>query len=229
MTFKEEVLAHYMDSEGLVTTDRDPGKWTTGNGLLYTGIFYSILALSRQADAADVRRFSDAVDPCWVGEHEGLLERNDGREDLQAHDDYIGVVAASYLLNTPHASKIESYGSKRCFNYNNVKPNEFSFRTWQGRFPGLIGFYRAAAKKEQGLIQKLGFSVTITSNALTSKEYYGSKILAWLRIQVIKQQTFDCRDAIEFWERRFRKDYGSLAALLAGYFGEKHVFARAPL
>lgn len=230
MTFKDEILSHYIDEECLVTVDRDPsGRWSTGNGLLYTGLFYSILAVTDNLSIEDVRRFARAVEPCWVYAYKGLLERNDGRPDQQAHDDYIGVVVASYLLNTYHARAVHDFGKAHCWVFDNVHPTKFSLNCWHGRFPGLVGLYRVCAKQDPGFVQEVGLATSIYANALSGKEKFGGKILTWLKVQALKHQATSCMDAVEYWERKLVKDYGSFANVLAGYFGPDHAFGRAPL
>src|SRR6267154_669901 len=113
--FKEQILNYYLDGDGQVTVDKNPTKWSTGNGLLHTGLFYMILAINQILDDADKLRFRKAVDDCWVRAKSGhvipgLLNRNPGRPDLEGQDDYVGVCGGSYCVRDDSASNIVIYG-----------------------------------------------------------------------------------------------------------------------
>lgn len=226
MNFKGEVLNHYMDREGLVTIDRNPTPWSTGNGLMHTGVFYTILFLRGEIDESDLKRFTSAVDGCWEGPLEapiaGLLERNNNREDLQAHDDY-HVMTASFLLGTYHARMVERYGSSHFWSFNNVTPGKFTLQTWHGRFPGHVGYLRLCADKKPGLFQNFLLDQSIGFNVYSKDAT--SKILCWLKIQVAKIKGY-CKDSIEFWEEKLVDQFGSMEMVFAQYFGHNHPFAR---
>lgn len=229
MGFREEVIAHFMDEEGLVSGVRDPGKWTSGNGLLYTGIFYTLLCLRREVQPGDMERFKKTVNLCYVDRGSqvfpGLLERNDKRPDLQAHDDYHGVVTASALLNTRHVHDVFAWGYANNWSYNNVDPEKWTFRTWHGRFPGQVAYYTMAARENPGVFGPCVLASKITTNALADPADAGGKILVWLMIEGVKGQHALCDEAGRFWYERMRRDYGSLGALFAKYFGPHHPFA----
>jgi hypothetical protein len=229
MSFKEEVLNSYLDEEGLVSIDKNPSKWSTGNGLLYTGIFYSLLALDNKLTAEDIARFAVAVNRCWLDRYgftyEGLLERNDKREDLEAHDDYIGICAASYLLKTDHAKKIVEYGKQNFWSYNNVEPGRFVLRTWHGRFFGLIGFYKMAANEDPGWLQRKLLKYSITG-AAAKNDNSGELILMWLKTLVARQYSDEYKMEVGFWKSAITARFGSLTNLFSKYFGSNHPFSK---
>jgi hypothetical protein len=239
MRFKEEILKHYLDVDKLVTIDRDPGKWSSGNSLLFTGLFYTILHKLREATPEDVERFSEAVGLCWEGSKEqaipGLLERNDGREDREAHDDYVGVVAASFHLGTRHAGDIYAYGKAHFWSFDNVHPGVFSFQNWarnfHGRFPGLVGFYHAGVRQHPGFINNIQLASKILANAYSDKTDIDGKLMTWLMISVLEQTDYCALvgDAMDVWNKQFRKNYGTLGKMLAPYFGASHPFSRVEL
>lgn len=213
-----------MDEDGLVTIDRDPGRWSTGNGLLYTGIFYTLLFLRGEALPEDVVRFSKTVYNCW--QVPGVLNRNPGRPDLESHDDYIGVMAASYHLNTPHAKIICGYGEKHWWSFNNVDPCKWALQTYHGRFPGLVGYYRMAARKPPGMLQSLMLNAKITASACPSENASG-KILTWLMTTVLEAENKPYfGDSIELWKARMKHDYKTLNGLFSTYFKPSHPFSQ---
>lgn len=229
MTFKEEILTHYLDSELLVTKDRNPSHWSTGNGLLFTGIFYTLLYLRGECTAEDVDRFCMAVTPCWKDDElgnpiPGLLERNDKRNELQAHDDYRGVCVASLLLNTPHAKAVEAYGSSHFWCFNNAHPGRIGFRSWFGRFAGFPGLVRLCSRKSPGPLQAflLGSDIFADSQSKAADP----KILAWLSVIAAKfSAQANCLDAISHWENKIAFEFGSINQVFAESFGTEHPFA----
>lgn len=229
--FKKEIYAHYFDQDLQVTIDRDPGKWSTLNGLLHAGLFYTICAKHNAITDADRKLFSDMVDRAWVDGYPGLLERHDKHTDVkQGHDDYIGVAAASYFLRTTHAIKIYEYGQKTCFRYDNQNPEPKFYESWssaQGRFPwGQVGFYALAAKEPPSNIQ------TVLMIQFLSKTNIGERpdsgLMGWLRAQVIQHQSSRFNEALNIWNDKFYSHWGTLANCAKAYFGEKHPMAELP-
>lgn len=221
--FKEEVLGHFIDTEGLVTVDRDPGKWSTGNGILFTSLFYSILFVNNAVTPEDFIRFSKAITRCWVGKNIGLLERNDGREDLQAHDDY-HVASASYLLKTYHSEAIWNWGKDHCWSFNNQNPQKWSFKTWHARFLGHVPYLYAASYKKLSFMQTLALKFVLK---LTSWESADDVMKTWLKVQVLKNiEGFE--KSTQSWENILQQRYGSFGKVLEKYFGTNHPFSQVP-
>lgn len=142
MSAKDEVVQHYVDQDSLVTIDRDPGRWTTGNGLMHLGFFTCLLAGSDELTAADVVRFNSAVRGCQVAP--GLYDRNPGRPDADSHDDANGVVSGSVVCGLPFHRDVLLYGLKHFFFYDNT---DQTFDGWKDlwalrlRFPFVVLWY----------------------------------------------------------------------------------------
>lgn len=222
-SLKQEVLDHYLDDDLQVTIDRDPGHWSTQNGLMHTGVFYTILGINNLVEYADKDRFNRAVKACWANGIPGLLNRNPGRPDLEAHDDYIGVCAASYFLQSMVGTDILNYGENNLFCYNNVHPGTFTLQCWQGKFPGIVGFYRMAANRSPGNFQTLAI---LTNLHLGVKERADQNILMWLMVSVFRSQSSRFNDAIAWWDSELRLKYGTLGNMFKEYFGNSHPFAK---
>lgn len=227
MSFKQEVLDHYMDKDLLVTIDRDPTPWSTGNGLLYTGLFYTLLTLRNELTKEDCERFEKAVRGCEVDGYHGLYHRNPGRTtDLEAHDDYIGIAAGSFFTNTPMAREIWTYGDCNSWCFNNLDPGKKSPNVWQGRFIGIVCFYTMAAKEDPSFFQKLLFNSAIRGS-IDSNNVSG-KILAWLQVQVAKKANV-CPKACELFEQSIVDDFGGITGLLSQYFPAGHPFGQVTI
>lgn len=230
-SFKEQILTHYLDSELLVSRDRNPSHWSTGNGALFTGVFYTLLYLRGECTPEDVERFNMAITPLWKDDENGmpipgLLERNDKRPDFEAHDDYRGVCAASFFLNTNHSKEIVNYGQRNFWCFDNVSPGRFSARAWHGRFPGLIGYYRLSGRKSPGPLQAFLLGTNIAANA--ENEDADSKVLGWLSVLVAKYSgQLNCSDAIQYWENKLAFKHGGMPSIFARSYGVDHPFVNA--
>jgi hypothetical protein len=225
--FKQEILDHYLDQDLQVTVDRGPSKWTTGNGLLHCGIFYTLLSLSNILDRDDCDRFNKAVFQCWVKSGNitvfGLLNRDAGRPDHEAHDDYIGVCAASFFTHSNVSALINSYGAGNHYSYDNTNPYKFDFGSWHARFPGLIGFYRLSCSLPPGWAQTLMLLAHFKFGASDNAK---DNILDWLMAQVIKRSSSRFNGAIESWEKSLGEQFHSLGDIFAPYFGSAHPFSK---
>lgn len=204
----------YRDSCGLIL----PKKWEgtpreTGNGLLYLGIFYLLLD---DVNEEDEKKFTEIVRSCY--EQTGLLNRNPGQNDnLNGHDDYIGVCAASLKLNSPVGLEIYDYGKAHNWCYNNVEPSKFTLRSWFARMPWNITHITRCAKKSLffpiEIVEKLTTIIGISSEA-------SSNILTWCRLKSTDGWVWNIIKRI--WTYRINKKYGSIQGLFAEYFGLDH-------
>lgn len=219
--FKQEILDHYLDSDLLITLDRNPTtKWTSGNSLLYTGLFYSICSILGVFDTEDKKRFKDAVHSCEV--KPGLYNRNPRRLDFESHDDYTGIAAGSYFCELPFASDIFSYGKGNDWHFNNVIPQQRLISSRHDRFLGLVCFYEMAAKREPSFCQRLSFNSGVRGSIDLNAP--GQKILTWLWIQVAKLQSV-CSNVCDLFEKHIRDRFGNSAGLFRAAIGPDHPFA----
>lgn len=224
-SFKDEILEHYTDQEFQITIDRNPTRWSSGNGILFSSIFYTVLHLNNLISEDDKVRFSRMVDLCWVDPYIGILERNDQRKDKEAHDDY-HVATASYLLRTYHAEAIYNYGDMHNWSFNNENPGKWTFSTWHGRFPGTVGYYSIAARKEPGWLDLWMLKKTMRSSL---PERSDGMFMRWLKAQVmLKSDKEDIRSAGNDFIGKAKGKWGSLGKILEPYFGSDHPFSKIP-
>lgn len=209
MGFKNEILKNYLDSDGLVSIDRNPSKWSTGNGLLYTGLFYTILALRGELDESDRKRFSKAVSACEV--RPGLYNRNPNRPDFEAHDDYVGVVCGAFFTGTRFARDVLEYGLARDFHYDNTG-RDSGLRSDHSRFVGRIGFYFAAAGEKPGFLRRVGINGGIRGAIDMPFGNAGEKLLVWLQVQVLKKAGL-LPIACALFDQHVEDEYGSASGL----------------
>lgn len=148
MSYKEELIKHYIDQDLQVTVDRDPTRWSTGNGLLHNGVFLCLLYGAEQLEESDIARFNASVALCEDGE--GVYDRNRGRNDQNAHDDATGVAAGSAIGELKYHKDILNHGLKHFFTYENVDHSFDGLKdlwAFRLRFPFIVLWYFLINKK----------------------------------------------------------------------------------
>lgn len=136
MTLKEQIYAQYVDQEGLVTVEPNPGKWSTGNGAMHLGLFMCFLKARKNIKSEDQDRFVTTIKQLEVVS--GLYNRNPNRPDLIAQDDLIGIAAGGAVCGTNHAEQIFNYGITHLLFWNNT--DKFDIAAFRGRFPFFIAY-----------------------------------------------------------------------------------------
>lgn len=143
----KEEIASYTQRDGLISPNKNPGIDSTGNGLLYTSLYYILLHKTGQLTCDDRHRFRNIVLSCRAhgSRFYGLLHRSPTKiEEQTGHDDYVGVCTALMLLDLNNiAWLIVNFGNKRNllifkWLYNNLCPIEFTFQAWRGRRPEVV-------------------------------------------------------------------------------------------
>lgn len=221
--FKQEVLAHYVDQDSLITIDRDPlARWSGGNQLLATGIFYLMLMQNGAINDQDKATFERVVRSCFVGPNTPVLNRNPGRYDDQGVDDYYGVCAAAKYLNSPISKEIEDYGSKNSYVFNNNNPTNHNLRHWFGRFPGFPAFVALSADKTPCWFARLLLQMVIRSGCTGDCD---TDIKKWLQVQVALLNPEPYINQIEIWDESLKDTYPTLGHMFMSY-GGSHPFVK---
>jgi hypothetical protein len=220
--FKEEVLSHYLDKEGMVTIDRDPTYRSAGNPQLNTGIFYAMLALRGELDREDCSRFYNAIAPCAIAP--GLYSKYQDLPNFISHDDYIGICTGAFFTDAPFAEDTFEYGYDTDWHFDNRDPEAKELDAWHERFPGRIAFYAMAAHRGMSFFDKLGFNSALQDCVNRRADNTTPQILMWCQTRVAKRRG-EFPVGIEAWEESIVRTYGSVNALFAAYFGASHPFA----
>lgn len=126
---KREIIEHYIDEDGQVTIDRDPSKWSTGNGLMHLGLVITMYKKLGILNDLDVAKFKYAVSYCE--DSKGVYDRNPGRDAQIGHDDITGIVSGSVATDLSFHKDVATHGLKNLFVYNN--DNKFELRDFLGR------------------------------------------------------------------------------------------------
>lgn len=228
---RDAILAHYLDGELMVTKDCNPTHWSSGNSPLSTGQFYLMLLARREADIGDIERFTNATNGLVVDGNRGLYARNRGRADLNSHDNYIGIAAASALLDTKHRFDIYSWGKRHLWSFNNqvIPFSWINYQTWarnrwsawHGRFPSVVAFYRLCAGDELGWASELALGRWIELDSLTGS--FDSHLLTWVMVQVCRAKGV-CVEACDIWEKHIHDKHGCIGTVFGEVYGFTHPF-----
>lgn len=239
-------FAQYIDRDGLVQPMAYPPNFNaSGNGLLYTAEMYIILARTHVLNAHDLKKFESIIMSCEV--ERGLLKRSPTHGDQEGPDDYIGVTAASYILNRTSdnmsgmwrndiAQRILEYGERvkveyppcLSFNYvyNNVKPGTSKHpdgRTnWSAlfaRMPQVVAHLKLAAKQQPSTIEMFVWQQSVMGCHDKPKNDQTARILSWLMVMTGHGQNDTCDRTTAEWYRRLKSQFpGGMRQVVAEYF-----------
>lgn len=213
MSLREEIKP-YIDQYGLV--QYKPGEGS-GNGLLVTSlhrICEELLGVRKTLD--DWVVFSRAVRSCEVDT--GLFQRSPGSSDLEAMDDYVGLCAASPVV----ADWVHYQGSGQKFpgyNYNNVNPGKFTLQSWLGRMPHFPAHVQMAANEPHDSWRMPFWFGAVVLGAYGKDGDQDSKLMAWLLLYAAKGKTIWWKPANWIFQRRLKKQWGSLKAVVSVALG----------
>lgn len=208
------------------------------NPILFTTEFYNLCVKHKMFDYFDGMRLQNALQSLERKDDkgntiEGLYNRRPGLNNrTESHDNYVAIVFCSKLLNKPEiAARIDDYGRKNFYSYNNVNPFKFSFM--RIRQPYDIMYYRIAAQRCLGLLGFIGLihlylSVLLDLIYINHEETSG-KLLSWLRFDLMKSKWY-IKPALYLWNWKIDKSYSEgIADVFGIYFGfgsELHLLAR---
>lgn len=241
MAFLDE-LKDYIDQYGLVQNRIPNAKgWTSGNGLLFTGEASIIASALGEWNCVVADRFFHALVLCQVAS--GVYERIPGNRDQEGPDDYFGIGATAFYLNTycaghfPNlAAESLAYGRKNPYKWHHIPlryyfPNahqtEFDVSAWMGRFPALIAHLQFAAGENPALWKKIWWCVSIMIAHKQPTDNKDARILSWVMIHVMAKRSWLCNKAAAFFYKRLYTQYiGGMKQVFSEYFGADHPIAK---
>ena len=227
----------FFDAEDMFGQWRNPIARTTNNALLYSGTYYTILVMLGLARSPDLERFNKMCRSCEVPVNgvpqPGLYFRHPNHSDMkQEHDDYVGMAAAAYHLDSPIAKEIVKYGRDNDWYYDSLHLTVKDPAKWHSRFGNIVPHYKACAKEVLGLVDQVFWALPTIFGAFGKKDNSSGIILDWLKIAPVDGKYFICNIAIMIWRWRMRKAFPKgMADVFAIYFqndgGYDHPFSKA--
>ena len=220
-------FAKYMDSDGLLTPTENPPPNSTGNGILYTAFMYMTYKQYGFLTDTDKTNYSKTLTACQVNGNPGLYNRAPGKFDLEAPDDYIGLVASSATQWTdlPYATDVLNYGKSTSYLglihyiYNNVSPGTFSIQAWYGRQPQLPAHFAYSAGVTPAFWRQVWWALTIGTSGMKTPTDPNSWTLSWLLLSTAPTNSFISKTAAKIWYQRFSKAFpGGMKDVFSTYF-----------
>lgn len=228
-------IKSYLDGNNMVCPNIPAPDQMRGsdNGLLFTSQYYILLKLRFESYENDSTWWAGVIEKCSV--KPGLLSRAPNDPDQEGPDDYYGVICASKVLNRPDvAESIYRFGMKHVGVFNNENPGKFSWSALLWRQPQLLFATLVAANRWKWYkfyMWPLAFwtaLVILTSCINVEKNRTDERILSWLLIKTVSEDSFLCRLASKVWYNRLYQDYGSagMKEVANIYFQMGHPFVR---
>ena len=161
------------------------------NPFLFTFEANLLFYLSEIFTDEDKERLHNAIIH-FQTKQKGLFNRipyNDQR--TEHHDNYVAYAAMALFGFKEYAERIDDYGKKHWYCYNNVPPNQFSISRLRQPFD--IFYYRVAANRSLkilGLIGYIHFIGALLMNFVQSKDNTSGKLLDWIRLEVMKHKWY---------------------------------------
>ena len=228
--------ASHTDAEGLISQDKNPGRWTSGNGALDSALDRVLLFMNGWLKDSDCREFETTISNLWAEGRAGLLSRNRGRPDQDAWDNYIGACVGSFfcdVLSVPRA--IRAYGDSHFYTFQNEPGFDNMIKATFFRFPGFLAIVKIACMDgdpPSGLdLSCLGYRLTDKPDSPTEAKTKLLMALCVLYYYAPIPEFESIRSAALLQIRMIRSKYGSLEGMLSAYYGDRNPFAgvRFPL
>jgi hypothetical protein len=217
-----EEIKQYLFSPGLIchrkvnpneqnptTASEDP----TGNGVLYTALYYVTLAKLGVLTDEDKWRFREVIRQCYSPGNTGLIQRSPRKPDQEGPDDYVGAVAVDKLV----AIDVLSYGQNNKaklfkfisipYVYNTEHPGIYRLKAHLGRQAQLIAHFKACAGSPAGFVTTIWWAIVITIGAFKDKTDNDGWLLSWLLTENCPDH-FLCKWAKNFWRIKARETFG---------------------
>lgn len=211
---------------------RFPGEELDGNAILYASTYILIKDRMIGLEAQDYLHIENLYYQSMI--QRGMISRGPHKQgDPQSHDDYVGLAAASFVVDGAAAKDFAYFGFANGWQWGDT------LSSYYGRHTGFIAHIKACAGAKPSLIEQILWSVDILWTACREHETSVSgKILDWIKVQVMKEKPhIITKIAIHFWEKKIRKDYPNLmgdvfacyferATPSGGTYHARHLFTR---
>lgn len=227
LAFKTAIENHYTDDNDLVSIDRDPSVDSSGNLLMHTGGYYSLLAEldeheNQALTFADRKRFREAVDRCAVTGTDGkpihgLYYRSPTKHDDQEQDDYEMLAAGSYHAGLDVATSIVRYGETTSWCYDVKNPGKKNLEFSHDRFPGLVDFYQVCALRPVSVWGLILLFITLWLKIYSSSS--STRFKTYIKFTVLRR-VYGLPFCFLHWlaSRTFTKKFGSVGSAFKDYF-----------
>jgi len=222
------LMQSYIDPDGLVTILPNQDINSTGNGLLHLGLYIAELHHYGWLKSLDLVNFLAVIHSCQVVVNDRALplvwrsptKRN--KDDYNSHDDYYGIA----MLGLENYGKwflsyLVSNAEKWHWCLNNQNPGIFKLRFYHGWRLPWVSHLRSATEDGPSPMDNLITALSILLHFPGAK--HDSNIHTWLMCEMSRNKSDINKWAVNIWEKRARKKFGTIGKSFAGYFrNENH-------
>lgn len=198
-----------------------------GNGLLHTGLLYTIKANHGALTQVDKDHLAAIVSQC---EHASVpmlwrspIKKNP--DDNQQWDDYFGMLPALYFAGSDFPRRFLAHAEKAHWSFDIQKPDQFNFRYYYERMPGFVGFVKSCARGTDLSVIATPMEMLQLAGAILwsafSIDNADSNMKAYCRLSVARKESPLCALASLVWFWRIRRRYGIVGQSFAAYFQDK--------
>lgn len=236
MSLREDILP-YTDADGLVAPWKVPQghRNGSGNGLLYTSLYYILLTNKGLIGTPERLAFMETIMPC-ESSIPGVYNRSPVHPDQEGPDDYIGLVAAASILElksicwgilTHGMEKPFQLGPiKLFFNYCNIAKEVVLHRSsWLGRMPQVVAHIKLACGVQPTFVQKLVWCYSVISSVYAKEDNFDARILSYLLVRNYSVGGDGIRNALCDWAVRWFLKRTDMSKVMQKAFGEGHPLA----
>jgi hypothetical protein len=205
LEYKKESIREWLAEDGTMMLNpkevRPPFKGfykntvSNDNGILFAAEFYWVLHELNILSKEDKIRFYNTVKDLEVRINDkrisGLYHRNPGRNDrYEAHDNYVGIVAASELFDLNFPKEIVEFGEKHNFIFDNINPEDKTKLT-QWRQGSDIGFYKIIAGEHPVFRDLVWMILDFINSSFDSKDNASENLITWLKFKSLQMKYKD--------------------------------------
>lgn len=224
-----EACEMYEDSNGVL---KDRNKVIDGNAVLYTGAKFSLLKDFNELNLQDLFDYDEMV--AAIEKQPGLLQRYKKPDDQEAHDNYIGAVVASVVLDDGVlASRIVRYGRKNWYSWDNLNPGKWSGKTFFARHPGFWATLKAGADEWLNPFDQLMAFIDLVM-LVFSEDGSSGTLMDYLQYKVYTRKCSWIAEplvrlgCVIFKAAYFRRHPKGIKESYAEYFGPEYPLAQIP-
>ena len=184
-----------------------------GNAISYTCEMHLIsrrffpVANSQRAWVYSIYKSSQALP--------GVITRGPHKQfDVQKHDDYVWLTAASFFFDRSIAYDVLNWGMENWWTYNNTKSKAWKvrFNSWFWRLPGVIQHFQLCADQPLSWFGRFWYAVDFFWTATRKRDDTSGRRMDWAKREVYlskenRHRYWIVDRAIQFWEWRVKKHY----------------------
>jgi len=209
-------------------TPNELNAQNSGNALLYMATYYQIKEIVGELTDFNKTMFEQML-KFYKSEHSiGVLNRYPSNtEQLQAYDDYVGLLNATSLFNSTWSRDV-MFRKYYCWYFDNQDAIRTNPRCWYGRFPGFVAHVYFSNKRLPSLFNRFTWVIKVLSDA-NNYESMSDKIMTWHMIRCYQRSGFKltiCDAAVNIWIRNLKASFPNLmGTVFEKYYNTEHPFA----